>query len=114
MGAVCRLGVFGQNALVVSLLYFAACAIIEPTINSLISAVCIVLVMLIVSIIHLKAKKPMTLPLLFLYAFLGQGGYLYVCFSVGYNALNAVLNLMFGMVFYTRALRFAIALSFGV
>ena len=39
---------FGQNALVVSLLYFAACAIIEPTINSLISAVCIVLVMLIV------------------------------------------------------------------
>jgi stage II sporulation protein E len=90
---------FGQNALIVSLLYFGASAIIEPTINSLISAVCIVLVMLIASIIHLKAKKPMTLPLLFLYAFLGQGGYLYVCFSVGYNALNAVLNLMFGMVF---------------
>lgn len=90
---------FGQSVIALSLLYVGACAIIEPSINSLISAVCIVLVMLITSIIHLKIKKQMSLPLLFVYAFLGQAGYLYVCFSIGYNALNAVLNLMFGMVF---------------
>lgn len=90
---------FNQNAIVLSLLYPAACAIIEPSINSLISSICIVLVMLISSIIHLKIKKQMTLPLLFLYALIGQAGYLYVCFTMKLNALGAVLNLMFGMVF---------------
>ncbi|HEY8444234.1 MAG TPA: SpoIIE family protein phosphatase [Clostridia bacterium] len=90
---------FNQNPIAVSLIYTGACAIIEPTVNSLISSICIVLVMLIASIVHLKLKKQITLPLLFLYAFIGQAGYLYVCFSIGFNALNAVLNLMLGMVF---------------
>jgi stage II sporulation protein E len=90
---------FNQNAIVLSLLYTAACAVIEPTINSLISSGCIVLVMLIASVVHLKIKKQMTLPLFFLYAFLGQAGCLYVCISMKFNALGAVLNLLFGMVF---------------
>ncbi|HEY8423558.1 MAG TPA: SpoIIE family protein phosphatase [Clostridia bacterium] len=98
-GLYAALMFFGQNPIALSLLYAGACAVIEPTVNSLINAVCLILVMLIACIIHLKTKKQMTLPLLYLYAFLGQAGYLYVCFSMGYNALRAVLNLMFGMVF---------------
>lgn len=90
---------FNQNSLVLSFLYIGAGIIIDPTINTLISSVFIALVMLLTSFIHLKIKKPISLPLLFVYALLGQTGYLYVCFNMGYNALNSVLNLLFGSVF---------------
>ena len=98
-GLFAALVFFNQNSLVLSFLYIGASVIIDPTINTLISSVCIATVMLLTSLIHSKIKKPISLPLLFVYALLGQIGYLYVCFNMGYNALNAVLNLIFGLMF---------------
>ncbi|HEY8389888.1 MAG TPA: SpoIIE family protein phosphatase [Clostridia bacterium] len=90
---------FNQNALVLSFLYIGANIIIDLSINTLISSVCIATVMLFSSLIHSKIKRTISLPLLFVYALVGQAGYLYVCFKVGYNSLNAILNLLFGSVF---------------
>lgn len=89
----------GQNILVLSALYIGASVMIEPTVNTLIAVICTALVLMGASVVHLKIKKPMTLPLLYVYAFAGQIGYQYVCFMGGYNALNAILTLVFGLVF---------------
>lgn len=98
-GLFAALVFFNQNALVLSFFYIGASLIINPAVNTLISSICIALVLLLSSFIHYKVKKQISLPLLFVYTLTGQIGYLYVCFNMGYNALNAVLNLLFGSVF---------------
>ncbi len=90
---------FNQNALLLSFFHIVSGIIIDPSVNSLINSVCTIIIMLMASLIHNKLKKPITLPMMIAYALLGQIGYLYVCFKIGSNALNAVLNLLFGAVF---------------
>lgn len=89
----------GQNIVAVSLLYVLANFVAVRTINSLIISLSATLVLMIAAIVHFKIKKPISLLMLYVYAFLGQGGYLYVCIVNRYNVLNSIITFAFGLMF---------------
>ncbi|MDR1093304.1 MAG: SpoIIE family protein phosphatase [Clostridiales bacterium] len=88
----------GQNMLVLSALYIL-CAFAAPGDGSLIAASVSAGVTLIAQSAHIFFKKRVTLPLLLLYAGLGQAGYAVLTVLRTGNYLIPALTVIFGLIF---------------
>ncbi len=67
----------GQKSYILAPLYVGASLLQSPTLTTLISSLCLVGVILLVSGIHTKLKKPIKLSLYFVYALISQIGYVF-------------------------------------
>lgn len=89
----------GHNVLLLTPMYVGANLLISPTVDTLISSACTTATLLIICVINLKMKRRISLPMLSVYAVIGQAGYIYLCIQSSVEPLNAILTLVFGLAF---------------
>ncbi|MDR3318327.1 MAG: SpoIIE family protein phosphatase [Clostridiales bacterium] len=89
----------GFSIIVTTPVYMAASLLAAPEVNTLIVVLPLSITLVAAELCHRKAKKKMSLPLLFLYGAIGQAGYVYISVITNTNLLAALLTLTFGFVF---------------
>lgn len=89
----------GNNVLLLTPLFVGANLLVSPTMSTLISSACTTATLLIICLVNLKLKRRISLPMLAVYAIIGQTGYIYLCISNSAEPLNAILTLVFGLAF---------------
>ena len=93
----------GQSMLILSPLYILACVAAFPSLQSLLSSGVTAGVLLAAQFLHIRLKKPITLPFMLLYAALSQAGFAVTYILARGSVLNAFLTLLFGLIFMYAA-----------
>ncbi|MEG1499684.1 MAG: SpoIIE family protein phosphatase [Clostridia bacterium] len=88
-----------QKVLVLAPLFVLAMFLTTFSLATFFSALICAVLLLIFYGIHFKAKKPIKVWMLCIYALISQGGFLGIEISLGTNYIFAILSVLFGMMF---------------